>query len=625
MGNAMRFILRILSVALLALSARAATVIYDGDAAPPAYSAGDTLILSNTIGSPIVVSADNVTIRAAAGARMSAAYWPASGAINLPVGRSGVTIDGVIIAATNNGTLLANHQDSSGIYGTSLGSDITIRNCIITNLFLRVPLANGNVTNSQPVLRGVYLAFNGANNMRVESNTLVHVGNAIAFNLGGVCTNLVVRSNYISDVSFGVNLNVNAAGWSSNTVVSMNYCRNLSTYDGNWGAASEDHNHNNFLIINSTAWHTNYGMRIERNFAGPEAGVYVTSFIKLTPDYPTFHSAIICNNVLVNDDPDAVISNGYISADYSPNLLVANNTLINVAGTSPATRGFDNPNGNYPHHVAFLNNVIYSNSTVLSDRLSVPAGGGVTNSDFNALWNTTAMSDSAFYGHGATFQTLADWKANNPGFEVNSVTGKPAFAADWSPLTNDTVLIGAGTNLSAHFTTDFNGVTRTNSGAWTIGAFEVGSTNLAPVGQTATPTFSPASGTVFTNSVSVVIASTTPDAEIHYSTSGTATTNSTLYTGALTLSSTTTVCSLIAARICVPASVTIKDSFSDVIGNAFIINPPKLQQTARSISVYPCLARERLPTPRTSRAAFLSLTDLSPTPKPQTLRKRGCT
>jgi hypothetical protein len=82
-----------------------------------------------------------------------------------------------------------------------------------------------------------------------------------------------------------------------------------------------------------------------------------------------------------------------------------------------------------------------------------------------------------------------------------------------------------------------------------------------PAAQTASPTFSPVNGTVFTNSVSVTIASATPGASVWYSTSGTATTNSTPYTGALTLSSTTTI-SAIAAASGYTASATVSATFT---------------------------------------------------------------
>ena len=58
----------------------------------------------------------------------------------------------------------------------------------------------------------------------------------------------------------------------------------------------------------------------------------------------------------------------------------------------------------------------------------------------------------------------------------------------------------------------------------------------------ATPTFSPASGTSFSSTLSVSIADSTPNAIIYYTTNGTTpTTGSSVYSGAITLSASATV------------------------------------------------------------------------------------
>ena len=58
----------------------------------------------------------------------------------------------------------------------------------------------------------------------------------------------------------------------------------------------------------------------------------------------------------------------------------------------------------------------------------------------------------------------------------------------------------------------------------------------------ATPTFTPASGTTFSSTLSVMIADTTPGATIYYTTDGsTPTTSSAVYSGAITLSASATV------------------------------------------------------------------------------------
>src|SRR6202041_3341567 len=58
----------------------------------------------------------------------------------------------------------------------------------------------------------------------------------------------------------------------------------------------------------------------------------------------------------------------------------------------------------------------------------------------------------------------------------------------------------------------------------------------------ATPTFAPASGTSFSSTLSVSITDATPSATIYYTTNGsTPTTSSSVYSGPITISATTTV------------------------------------------------------------------------------------
>jgi hypothetical protein len=71
-----------------------------------------------------------------------------------------------------------------------------------------------------------------------------------------------------------------------------------------------------------------------------------------------------------------------------------------------------------------------------------------------------------------------------------------------------------------------------------FGGFE----NTPSESTVATPTFTPASGTSFTSTLSVTIADSTPGSTIYYTTNGsTPTTSSAIYSGAITLSASTTV------------------------------------------------------------------------------------
>jgi hypothetical protein len=441
---------------------------------------GDTVHLVGTFTSGLAIQGSGapgnpITIYFEPGAQFVAPYWTKAIDLN---SRSYIVIDGGVgglIAATDNGTLLGNQKDTIGISGgLSTGNNVEIRNLIISNLFYKVVLTNGDPRNLQPTIRAIFLGFNGATSISVHNNTLIQAGNAITFNFGGNCANVSAVSNIISDVSFGVFLNCNAGGFSSGFAVSHNICTNLSTYDGDWGFGSGDHNHNNFLIVNSTAAATNYGLTIEGNLAGEKCGKYMTSLIKVTPDYDTFWGARIVNNVLVNTDTNAVISNGSISGNR---FLVANNTIVNEGG-GVADAGIKVAGAS----VQIYNNLFKGVSMNIIDQLSATGTNqGVTASDYNVLRGD--LGDSAFYGHnGNTFQTLSDWKSST-GYDTHSKIGVLSLSPSYVPLSTDTVAIGAGMNLTIlGITNDFYGNPRPATGPWTIGAFEVPgtSTSISP-------------------------------------------------------------------------------------------------------------------------------------------------
>lgn len=413
------------------------------------------------------ISGNPVTIRFEPGAKFSAPYWnPAIRGASVHY----LTIDGGLdgrIEATDNGTLLGLRNPTKGVSLEPCGDGMVISNLSIINLFQKVVLPDGNPTNAQPDIRGIWASGSGIQDLMICNNTIVHAGNAITINYNGSCTNVLVLSNYLSDVSFGVFINCNGAGYSRGFEVSRNVCKNLATYDGNWGSQSGEHNHNNFLIVNSTAVATNRGLRVDGNVAGSNSGKWVTSLIKITPDHDTFRDALVVNNLLVSDTAEANISNGYISAMLTPNLVIANNTLANVAAKGASAMGIKVGNTTSVH---IYNNAFLGVTMNLFDDVSSGSGSGVVASDYNRL--NGLLRDSAFYGHGATFRTVADW-VSGTGFDKRSTTNSTMLNGRYAPLTNDLTLPGAGTNLSAYFTSDFDGRRRpgwpTN---WTIGAFE---------------------------------------------------------------------------------------------------------------------------------------------------------
>ncbi len=117
------------------------TVHLCGSITAPAGASNFLLLQgSGTSGNPI-------TIKFETNAILQAPYW--GGAVINLESHSYITFDGGtngLIQATANGTLLANHQDSGlGIYSPLGGSNLTIKNLTIANLYVHsctLPLSN---------------------------------------------------------------------------------------------------------------------------------------------------------------------------------------------------------------------------------------------------------------------------------------------------------------------------------------------------------------------------------------------------------------------------------------------------------------------------------------------------
>lgn len=91
------------------------------------------------------------------------------------------------------------------------------------------------------------------------------------------------------------------------------------------------------------------------------------------------------------------------------------------------------------------------------------------------------QNGSYIFGSNSTYNASNPASPNNGwwqniGYDMHSKTNQPSLDANYVPTSGDTVARGAGTNLSAYFTTDFYGNARPAVGNWTIGAFESATT-----------------------------------------------------------------------------------------------------------------------------------------------------
>lgn len=170
------------------------------------------------------------------------------------------------------------------------------------------------------------------------------------------------------------------------------------------------------------------------------------------------------------------------------------------------------------------------NTTVTVSQNGVPFTAGCGQWTWT-ITPTTAATPTLSPASGTTFAsslsvTIAD---TTPASTIYYTTDGS------TPTTASTVYTGA---FTVNSTTTVNAIAA--SSGYTNSA--VGSATYSLLPTAATPTFSPVSGTTFGTTLSVSIADTTSGSSIYYTTNGsTPTTSSTLYTGAFTISATSTV------------------------------------------------------------------------------------
>ena len=437
------------------------------------YASGLVIGGSGTAGSPITILFDS-------GANFTAGYWPT--AINLN-NQAYVVIDGGangFIQATNNGTLLQTN-DSKGVYGNSCGSGIIVQNLVLSNLFNKFVFPVDTLSNSPPSVSGIYIGMNNANGTMVSNCVIRQAGNAITVNYSGNCTNCTIINNVASDVSFGCFVNCTAAGIAKGFYIGGLVVSNQATWDGTWQITN--HVHNDGIIINGTPVNaTNDAFIIERNLFGYNASQFMSSFIKVTPNWPIYSNMKIINNVMVNDNTNANLTNAGISSTENTNCLIACNSIINIPGLSatnmPGIKIGGDGTGN---SITYLtNNLFFQCERNITTDVNFT---NILGEDYNCLkTNYPAPYDAAFYGQGGTFWSYTDW-TNHTKFEQHAQTATPSISlSTFGPAPGDTVLVGNGANLTAlSITNDYYGSNRPPSGPWTIGAVQGTNSYTPPV------------------------------------------------------------------------------------------------------------------------------------------------
>lgn len=442
---------------------------------------GDTVSVGGTITNALVFqgsgsSGNFITLQFEAGAKMSAPYWTVDGAIQGPLGKSNIIIDGgntgrvgtratvdpstfqTNIECTANGEALTYQQPTRGIVFAGGSHDVIVRNFRTQNLYVKVPLS-ADVNEY-----GGAMSLAGSGNLMI-SNCVIRMGidGAIVKAEDPNVTGLVVADCDIRQVSNGIKPGC-ASG--SDSFVEAQIVRNRIDELGMWsdsaGGASHHHNDGIQFILGSPGSKSIRSV-VAYNWLGPDFGSYghTTSAIFCEDDS---QETYVYNN-LVTLAPGHWTSNPLIQVGQNTGWvagegpgLVANNSVIG---------GNSGGSGIMARHHSVSNNLVTAVGNIFTRHSDINSGWF----DYNIVYGTTGDTNGQCYNSArGIYGSFASWQAAPEGMDPHSRNINPMVNSDGT-LQAGSPAIGFAVPMTAIFTDDFNGTTRTN---WDAGAFAYG-------------------------------------------------------------------------------------------------------------------------------------------------------
>jgi hypothetical protein len=451
-------------------------------------SPGDTVWLDGTITTSLAPAGDGangnlITIKFSPGAKLSKSAWGQTSSAGIYIANKDyLVIDGVslagLIESTDNGTGLGTQQQAHGIHITSGSSNITIKDLRIVDIYNPA----GSIASPDQNEYGRAIYTDGVDVLTISGCTISGGGKIILINYRASATSYNIYNNTISDCVVG--LTVGSAG--SGVDESLNGCNiygNTISIGENWSGSWTTTNPND-------TWHHQDGIHV---FAKQRAGTNVSNL--------KIYGNSIGNRNSVNHAGTSVAT-AWIYLEGNPgdilSPLVYNNELLidSSSGYGPTNALV------YMKQVTtagIYNNVLYSAaastrigfyvlsgcSATTKNNILVNLGTGIYNedtltSDYNCFSGCTNIGRT-----GGANKSFAQWQA--AGFDANGANSDPLFSnavgGDFS-LQPASPAKGTGADLSATFTTDFAGTTRTVP--WDIGAYKYNAVVNPPA--PATPT-----------------------------------------------------------------------------------------------------------------------------------------
>lgn len=414
---------------------------------------GDTVVFSGTITSQLTVQASGtagnvITFLWESGAKLSRT----AGTLISCTNKSYLKFDGGtngIIENTANGTSLANQVAASGIYASG-SSNIEVARLAFRNLYVNDPTQD--TVPDFSTHGAVY--FNGVgSNISIHDCTFDHI--CWVLNLqGGDGSGVQIYGNTFTNFDHGV---AGLGGMSE-----------IDIYDNDFGSTAIWDTpgniwHHDGIHVFFGAGITCTGLRIYCNRFSGDWGTNNTAHIFIEGDYTHANEAAvearIWNNLHIQEAANA-LNNGFLAAVGVLNVWAntfAGSSVSNSLGIALKGTNLDVRNNLIAGVRTFINvqqraGSVDSTISLLDNNLyAAQAGGG----------------NSAFALNGSNKTTLAEWQSST-GADANSILVSDALLdGNYAPQVGSSA-IDAGTDLSAYFTTDYNGDPRNDP--WDIGA-----------------------------------------------------------------------------------------------------------------------------------------------------------
>ncbi len=410
---------------------------------PAQIASGDTIYLCGTITTTVSMLGNNVTVLFQPGASIS----PAASHCLTMQNCGGITIDGAgggILQNTANGTGMASQTPVYGIMASG-ATNVTVKNLIIQNLYVHTNPSDTTVDGS--VGGGVYAnGFNGT--LTVSNCTFSNVPWCV--NLQGPESVVNIQSNSFVNYDHGVGMGMSGT-------VTITIASNIFGSTANWDTGSADVYHHDGIHYFGSA--NISSMSICNNLFTGNWGADNTAHIYLETQ-PS--NVLLYDNVFLQYPGDYL--NDGMAVAYGNNNQIYNNTFVgqSVNLSMGLTTGGSG--------TTVANNLFTSLNSFVASR-----GTGVTFNN-NVYANIGPGGNSPWSWNGTSYNTLIAWQ---------SVAGdsKALYATNAQlngngSLQTNSPAIGAGTNLSGIFATDFAGLPR--GAQWDAGAFAASATSALP-------------------------------------------------------------------------------------------------------------------------------------------------